>query len=301
MHSDLGGFAGANLDDELYSRWLQYGVFQPIFRPHAQEEVPSEPVFREAKTKDLAKQAIELRYKLLPYNYTLAFENSRTGAPFMRPLLFLEPNNKSQQLNANTFLWGSEFLVTPIVHSGISEKEVYFPKNHAWFDFYTDDKVEGGQSKMVKTNEKSIPTYVKAGAFIPMARAMQTTDDYDANNIDLHYYHDISVEESSGQLYHDDGLISNAYEKGNYEHIQFKSEFNKRCLDFKFECESGSNFNSQKKQIKLLIHNILKMPKRVKVNGKKINFDWDKDQKIITIPIDWNSSNTLKINLKLSK
>ena len=56
MHSDLGGFAGANVDDELYTRWLQYGVFQPIFRPHAQEEVPSEPVFRSEKTKQLAKR-----------------------------------------------------------------------------------------------------------------------------------------------------------------------------------------------------------------------------------------------------
>ena len=61
MHSDLGGFAGANLDDELYVRWLQYGVFQPIFRPHAQEEVPSEPVFRSQKVLELSKQAIDLR------------------------------------------------------------------------------------------------------------------------------------------------------------------------------------------------------------------------------------------------
>ena len=90
MHSDLGGFAGANLDDELYVRWLQYGVFQPIFRTHAQEDVPSEPIFRSDKAKALAKQAIELRYKLLPYNYNLAFENNKDGKPLMRPLFFEE-------------------------------------------------------------------------------------------------------------------------------------------------------------------------------------------------------------------
>jgi alpha-glucosidase/oligosaccharide 4-alpha-D-glucosyltransferase len=65
------------LDNELYTRWLQYGVFQPVFRPHAQEEVPSEPVYREDKTKALAREAIRLRYRLLPYNYTLGFENNQ--------------------------------------------------------------------------------------------------------------------------------------------------------------------------------------------------------------------------------
>ncbi len=100
MHSDLGGFGGANLDDELYTRWLQYGVFQPIFRPHAQEEVPSEPVYREEKTKQLAKESIEMRYRMLPYNYNLAFENNQKGTPFMRPLFFEDDSPE----NANQFV-----------------------------------------------------------------------------------------------------------------------------------------------------------------------------------------------------
>jgi alpha-glucosidase/oligosaccharide 4-alpha-D-glucosyltransferase len=75
MHSDLGGFANPVLDNELYTRWLQYGVFQPVFRPHAQDEVPPEPVYREDATKALAREAIRLRYRLLPYNYTLGFDN----------------------------------------------------------------------------------------------------------------------------------------------------------------------------------------------------------------------------------
>ena len=189
MHSDLGGFAGANLDDELYTRWLQYGVFQPIYRPHAQEEVPAEPVFREEKTKQLAKQSIELRYKLLPYNYTLAFENNQSGAPLMRPVFFDEPNSKTQQLSATTYLWGKDFLVTPIVNSNVKEQEVYFPKNNVWFDFYTDEKFEGGQTKAIQTKENYIPTYVRAGAFIPMAKLVQSTDTYNASSLDVHYYY----------------------------------------------------------------------------------------------------------------
>ena len=190
MHSDLGGFADANLDDELYTRWLQYGVFQPIYRPHAQEEVPSEPVFRSEKTKALAKKSIELRYRLLPYNYDLAFKNSQTGAPLMRPLLFEEPNNDLAQLNASTYLWGNDFLVSPVVFPGAEEQEVYFPKTGNWFDFYSDEVVSGGQIKKISTHEDRIPTYVRAGAFIAMAKPMQSTNEYDGNDIELHYYHE---------------------------------------------------------------------------------------------------------------
>ncbi|MBA4320975.1 MAG: glycosyl hydrolase, partial [Flavobacterium sp.] len=86
MHSDLGGFAGDYFDNELYIRWLQYGVFNPIFRPHAHEEVAAEPVYKDIVTKAKAKKQVELRYQLMPYNYTLAFENNQKGTPLMRPL-----------------------------------------------------------------------------------------------------------------------------------------------------------------------------------------------------------------------
>jgi len=93
MHSDLGGFAGDYFDNELYVRWLQYGVFQPIFRPHAHEDIAAEPVYKDIVTKAKAKKQVELRYQLLPYNYTLAFENNQKGTPLMQPLFFEEPNN----------------------------------------------------------------------------------------------------------------------------------------------------------------------------------------------------------------
>jgi alpha-glucosidase/oligosaccharide 4-alpha-D-glucosyltransferase len=126
MHSDLGGFAGPVLDDELYVRWLQYGVFQPVFRPHAQSDVPPEPVFRDEPAKTLAREAVRLRYAMLPYNYTIAFDNSQTGMPLMRPLLFEEPDGNAQALSS-TYLWGPDFLVAPVVEPGATRKEVHFP------------------------------------------------------------------------------------------------------------------------------------------------------------------------------
>ena len=298
MHSDLGGFAGANLDDELYTRWLQYGVFQPIYRPHAQEEVPAEPVFREEKTKQLAKQAIELRYRLLPYNYTLAFKNNQNGTPLMRPLFFEEPENESQLVNAKSYLWGNDFLITPIVNPDITEKEVYFPKNNVWFDFYSDEKVLGGQNKTVVTTITSIPTYVRAGAFIPISDLVQSTDDYKLNSFELHYYHDASVKESERKVYNDDGLTGNAYEKGMYELLEFESEIDKNTLEIELEAETGAKYKTNTKAINLIVHNIESEPKKIKANGKKSKYVWDIETKQLSIPVIWNTSKELEIKIK---
>ena len=127
MHSDLGGFAGAHLDDELYTRWLQYGVFQPIFRPHAQEDVASEPVFRSPAALALAREAIRLRYRLLPYNYTAAFDNNQAGLPLMRPLMYEEPGNAKLRELSSTYLWGNDILVSPVLEAKKAMQEVYFP------------------------------------------------------------------------------------------------------------------------------------------------------------------------------
>ncbi len=299
MHSDLGGFAGANLDNELYTRWLQYGVFQPIYRPHAQEEVPPEPVYRESKTMALAKQSIELRYKLLPYNYTLAFQNSQTGVPLMRPLFFEEPDNKELLNNATSFLWGNDFLITPIVTSGAKEKRIYFPKKSTWFDFYTDKKFQGGTTKIVSTNENHIPTYVRAGAFIAMANPMQTTNDYDATNFKLHYYHDTSVTMSKGKLYNDDGFTVNARTKEQYELLYFNSQFKRKRLEFKFERSTGVNYPLKDKQIDFIIHNIINKPKQIKINGKRKDARWNKANKTVTIPISWQTKQHIKLTIKL--
>jgi len=301
MHSDLGGFAGANPDNELYTRWLQYGVFQPIYRPHAQEEVPSEPVFREAQTMRLAKESIELRYKLLPYNYTLAFENNQKGTPLMRPLLFEEPDNAAQHINSLTYLWGNDFLITPIVNSKVKEKDVYFPKNNVWFDFYTDKKVTGGQTITISVNENSIPTYVRAGSFIAMAKPMQTTKEYIGNEFLLHYYFDASVKESESQLYNDDGLTANAFEKGEYELLEFESELVKQCLEIELEAETGLKYKTSTKQIETVIHNIQKQPKRIKIDGKKVAVKWNNVNKTLTIPVIWKTSEDMQIKIKLKK
>jgi oligosaccharide 4-alpha-D-glucosyltransferase len=294
MHSDLGGFAGANLDDNLYTRWLQYGVFQPIFRPHAQEEVPSEPVFRGEKAKKLARESIELRYKLLPYNYNLAFENNQKGIPLMRPIFFEEEDEQLMN-NSSTYLWGKDFLITPILKDSISTKEIYFPKNANWYNFYTDKKIKGGQTKIIKVEENSIPTYVRAGAFITMTKLVQTTDDYNGDNLEIHYFHDSSIEQSTREVYNDDGLLSSAFEKEQYEILKLEAKSTKKGLKLNFNASIGEKWIPKIKKIKLIIHNTNWQPKKIKVAGKKIKFLTNKNK--ITIPILWNPKKKVTIKL----
>jgi alpha-glucosidase (family GH31 glycosyl hydrolase) len=295
MHSDLGGFAGANLDDELYTRWLQYGVFQPIFRPHAQEEVPSEPVYRSEDAKAKAKTAIELRYQLLPYNYNLAFENNQKGTPLMRPLFFEEPDKFSE--NADTYLWGEDLLITPVLQPGQTDIEVTFPSTADWFDFYTHEKVEGGQVMTVKTNPDHIPTYVREGAFILSAQPIESTKDYNANDLILHYYHNQEIEESEREYYNDDGTTFEAYEKGEYELLEFEAEIERRWLEIDFEAENGENYDYNRKQILLKVHNYKRTPKKIKVNGRKVEINY-KDN-TLSIPVVWDTSEELKVRIKL--
>ncbi|MHB0754002.1 TIM-barrel domain-containing protein [Polaribacter sp. M15] len=296
MHSDLGGFAGANLDDNLYTRWLQYGVFQPIFRPHAQEDVASEPVFRSDKAKRLAKKSIELRYKLLPYNYNLAFENNQKGMPLMRPIFF-EEEDANLMTNSTTYLWGKDFLITPILKDSVETKAIYFPKTANWIDFYTDEKIEGGQTKSVQVQENSIPTYVREGAFILMTNLVQSTDKYKADELEVHYYYHSSKQETERTFYNDDGLTANAFEKDAFEILEFEAEFDKKYLEIDFEAEFGENWNPSEKEIKLIVHNIHHNPKKIKVNGKRTRIS--SKENTLTIPLKWNPKKELKIKISL--
>lgn len=301
MHSDLGGFAGANLDDELYVRWLQYGVFNPIFRPHAQEDVPSEPVFRSEKAKRLAKYAIEMRYRLLPYNYNLMAINHQKGTPLMRPLIFEEPENSDLFDYSETYLWGKDILVSPVLEAGKKNQDVYFPKGYNWFNIESDELVSGGQTKRIKLNEAYIPTYIRAGAFIPLAKSMQTTRDYDPNKFQLHYYHDSTVENSKREFYFDDGLTANAMDNKAYQILTFQAKYKSQELKISFTAQNGLNFEPQNKAIALVLHNIPSAPKQVKIGKEKVKSTYNVKDKTLALRVEWETIKEKEIQIKFKK
>ncbi|NNC95718.1 MAG: DUF5110 domain-containing protein [Chitinophagales bacterium] len=265
MHSDLGGFAGAYEDAELYTRWLQYGVFQPVYRTHAQEEVPAEPVFWDEETKRIARNAIQLRYALLPYNYTLMFINSQRGIPMMRPLAYLKDPKIGIEHTAE-YMWGDAFLVSPVIEKGQKSKSIYLPSGHVWVDLWTDKVHPGGQTIEQTLTKENIPVFVKAGSFIPLAPVFSNTEMYNTEKLYLHYYHHPNITSGKGVMYEDDGKTKNAFEKGQFEILMMNSEYKKGKLKISIE-EDGGNYSGKVKDrlFEIVIHGVKKEPKKVKI------------------------------------
>ncbi|MBK6964295.1 MAG: DUF4968 domain-containing protein [Bacteroidales bacterium] len=288
MHSDLGGFAGGDsINNELYTRWLQYGVFQPVFRPHAQEQIPPEPVFQIESTKARAKQAIDLRYRLLPYIYNMAWENSRTGKPLMIPLFFIEDQNPELLTYDKAYMWGDAFLVSPVKEPGIREQTLYLPKGNTWTDFNTGIIYTGGTDITVPLSIDYIPVFVKGGSFIPMSIKATGTAGYSLDAFDLHYYADSLVPESKYRLYNDDGETPDAQEKGLFERMEFSASETHKILSLTLANSTTSdNFRNTSHQVNLKIHNLDQKPAGVRVNGsyaRSADWTWNPDTKLLTV------------------
>lgn len=300
-HSDLGGFAGDNWDKEMYIRWLQYGVFQPIYRPHAQEEVAPEPVFHDEQVQQIIGDYIRLRYQLMPYNYTLAYQNATSGMPLMRPLFFTDESNMELIDNKDAYLWGDAFLVSPVTDAGTSEQEVFVPKG-VWFDYWRETRYEGGTLHKLPVDLNTIPVLVKAGAFVPMVDTFMSTKAYSSESLTVHYYHDDSVTHATGEMFEDDGKTFGSIEEQAYELLEFSAAvkdtaqftFNRAGFDYEGKPETRS--------ITLVLHNwnrtvvtfdtqVLTLVSSMdKLAGLNQGIFYDADSKLTYVKFEWKKA-----------
>ena len=289
-HSDLGGFAGGEkFDAELYIRWLQYGVFQPVYRPHAQDHIPSEPVFHDAKTQDILRPYVNLRYRLLPYNYSLAYRNSLTGMPLMRPLFFSDESNPALIDNAQTYFWGDAFLVTPVTAPGLKSVAVEVPKG-VWFDYWNGSRIEGGQTIDIPVTLQTIPVLVKAGAFIPMAADdMANTAGYDSGKLQLHYYADSTVKAAHGVMYDDDGKDPNALPSGRYEKLDFSAKKSGKRLQIGLSRNGDFPGEPATRAVELIVHNWPADAGAVRIDGKPATARFDEAAGTLSVPLVWRA------------
>jgi alpha-glucosidase (family GH31 glycosyl hydrolase) len=210
--------------------------------------------------------------------------------PLMRPILFEEPDAEMAPVNtmSGTYLWGPDFLVAPVTEPGAARKEVYFPHaGSTWYDFYTGEAHRGGIIETVKPVAEHIPTYVRAGAFIPMAAVVQTTADYSTKKLDLHYWHDAAVTKASGELYDDDGQTAHAFEAGKYELLRFASHYAPGRLQISLTSEPGAAWAPAPHVFTLKVHNVGAKPRAVEADGRKLGFRWDAAHKLleVTLPV----------------
>ncbi|MDP2714425.1 TIM-barrel domain-containing protein [Rheinheimera sp.] len=306
IHSDLGGFAGGEqFDKELYIRWLQYGVFQPVYRPHAQEHIAPELVFHDKHTIETLRPWLNLRYQLLPYNYTLAYQNSVTGMPLMRPLFFADQNNTALIDEKNSYFWGDAFLVAPVTEPGVTSWPVQLPGG-VWFDYFSGKRYQGTANVEVPVTLNTIPVLVKAGSFVPMAELVQSTRDYSSKKLTLHYYADSSVDCAKSEMYEDDGKTPDAIDKGEFELLNFY--YLQQDGEQKFELRRSGNYagRPESRELTLVVHNQSATPRHISVDGRYIqlvpqqtrfnrmqNVAWyDKAAKQLHVKINWQEDKT---------
>ncbi len=164
--TDVGGF-GSDCTPELFARWIQLGCFSPLFRDHCAKGCKvQEPWQFGEEVLAISKKYIQLRYELLPYFYDLMRECEETGIPMMRPLVLEFEKDPNVRNRNDQFMVGDRILVSPVLEQGAREKLVYLPEG-TWYDYWTGEKLSGGESYIRKAPLDVCPMFVKAGAVIP--------------------------------------------------------------------------------------------------------------------------------------
>ncbi len=202
-----------NYDDypELYVRWFEYGAFQPNFRTHGTRN-HNEVWSYGKQAEPILEKYLRLRYQLMPYIYSLAWQTHETGAPFMRGLFLDFPGDPNVANISDEYMFGPALLVAPVTDQGATERSVYLPAGCDWFNFWTNERVHGGQRIMAPAAIDTIPVFVRAGSILPLGAPVESTNEKQAiekirvyPGADAHFV-----------LYSDDGTTY-AYEKGIHD------------------------------------------------------------------------------------
>ena len=220
--TDIAGFVPTReLTGELYVRWFQFAAFCPSFRSHGRtwhlrlpwgwntgetgpnegRVLPDESELHNPEVEPICRQYMNLRYQLLPYNYTLARQAHDSGMPMMRALWLHYPDDPQAVKEGSEYLWGRDMLIAPVVEKGAKAREVYLPKGD-WYDWWTGEKFAGGRSIPREVDLKTLPIYVRAGAIIPLDPVRQYTSEQVTEPTTLQIY---SGTNGQFTLYEDDG------------------------------------------------------------------------------------------------
>jgi alpha-glucosidase/alpha-D-xyloside xylohydrolase len=229
--SDIGGFfPSEELTGELFARWFQFGTFCPSFRSHGRtwwmrlpwgwglsemgpiegKKNPLESELNNLEIEPICKKYTELRYRLMPYTYSLAWEAHRSGMPLMRALWLHYPDDETAAVIGDQYLWGPDLLVAPVYEKGATSRKVYLPDG-MWYDWWTGESVEGGEYIEKKVSLEVMPIFVRAGSILPLDPVKQYTEAIDDRPMTLMIFPGANGEFT---LYEDDGTTLD-YQQGD--------------------------------------------------------------------------------------
>ncbi len=230
--TDIGGFFRPGKSQytdvkyqELLTRWYQWGVFNPIFRIHG-FQTETEPWKYGQTVEDNMRKMMNLRYRLLPYIYSEAWQVTKNGSTIMRPLVMDFYDDTAALNQPYEYMFGKAFLIAPVTEPDVKKWKIYLPETSSWYDFWTGDKYSGGQTIEKETPSDIIPLYIKAGSILPIGPELQYTTEKKWDNLEIRIYEGAVGEFT---LYEDENDNYN-YEKGIYSTISFNWNDAKKTL-----------------------------------------------------------------------
>jgi len=200
----------ANYEDypELFVRWFEWGAFQPVMRAHGERKHNEVWAYGKQAEPILAKY-LKLRYRLLPYTYSAAYRSYQTGAPYMRALFMDFPADPQVADIADEYMYGPAFLVAPVTEQGATRRAVYLPMGCDWYNYWTNERLRGGQTVMTDAPIDTLPLFVRAGSIVPLGAEVLSAQQPQAIE-SVRVYPGAS---GAFTLFQDDGKTY-AYEKG---------------------------------------------------------------------------------------
>jgi alpha-glucosidase len=211
---------------ELFVRWVQNGTLHPRFTIHSWNEdgTVNEP-WMYPQVLPIIREAIEFRYRLIPYLYSLFFEAARSGKPIIRPMVYHFPHDSECHSESFDFMLGPNLLVASVLEDGARTRRVYLPKDTDWCDFYTGQWYPGGQTIEVAAPLERIPLFVPEGGAIPMGKVMRYIGEKPDDLRQVYVYPSPALGRGAFKLIEDDGT-SNGYQDGIFTEIEIETHAN---------------------------------------------------------------------------
>jgi len=288
LGSDIGGFAGSPPPD-LLTRWIELGVFNPIYRDHTNKgTADQEPWVHGPEQEAIRKRYIELRYQLLPYIYTALEQTTRTGLPLMRPLFLEYPQVPNFYTDDRDFLFGDDLFVAPVTTEMLDAEDIQLPPG-AWYDFWTSTRFTDKDKISLHPRLDEVPLYVRAGAILPMQPIVQNTAETPAGPLQLRVY---PGDNCHGSLYQDDGHTYN-YENGAFLRIQYSCANSSNAVSVSSHIQTNG-YKPWWNTIQLTVVGLPSSPKEIRLGEQSLSgWRYDKSAHTITVAVpdalrDWS-------------
>ena len=265
--SDIGGFA-EQPQGELFARWIQLGIFHVFCRVHSSgDHGDQEPWVFGDEITDIVRKFVEIRYQLLPYLYTAFWKHINNGTPILKSLVLFDQEDPHTHYRSDEFVYGEHILVCPIQEPNAKGRRMYIPRGN-WYNFLTDEVVEGGKEMWVDADLNSMPIFIKEGAVIPKYPVQQYVGEKNFDEITLDVYYKIGKEKS--ELY-DDAHDGYDYRKGRYSLRTFKLTGKKK--EFILQQHKEGKFDAPYSNFKIKFHNLPFTVKKVQIDNVDIELN----------------------------